>query len=493
MSLHPSSLPDFSTPVNTNHCLHTLIFIDLETTGAVPHRDRITEIGLVWYDQETGWQQASSLVNPGRPIPASISRLTGITDAMVNDAPTFKQLMPALLKLIRGRILVAHNVRFDYGFLSRELARCNQALGQRHLCTVRLSRQLEPEQDKHGLAVLAHRWQLTLNNHHRALADAQALAQLWCRWLQHFDTEHFNQLVKQCIREVHLPPHMQLTDLIALPDGPGVYLFYGEPREGESNLLYIGKSIDLRGRVFSHFSEALHNSKEARMVQQTRRIESISCAGDLSAQLLEARLIKERHPLYNRQLRKKRKIFSWKLEADAEGYLHPELYPFDEIPLSEIGQCYGQFQKPADARKALEGLSKKYKLCKYRTGLEKHRTPCFGYQLKQCYGACTGEESSESYNERLRTAFSPMEIAWWPFDGALCLYEDNTFNTFSCYHVIYQWRYLGSCSLLNQATTLLDNEEQIPFDLDSSRILQRQLRHYPKQKSTVLPIVKRRI
>lgn len=481
-AVHPAS-DLHARPAHTDW-LSKLIFVDLETTGTALGYDRITEIGLVWYCEEQGWQSASSLVNPGIRIPPAITELTGISDAMVASAPSFADLHEALLALLKGRILVAHNVRFDYGFLSRELARCDKVLGQRHLCTLRLSRLLEPDQIKHGLATLAERWQLKLDNHHRALADAKALAHLWLCWQQQFDYELLDGFVRKAIREVHLPPQLELGDLTGLPDGPGVYLFYGE----DQNLLYIGKSIDLRSRVFSHFSDALHNSKEAKMVQQTRRIEHICCAGDLGAQLLESRLIKERSPLYNRRLRRKQQMQTWQLEADEEGFLRPVLIPLGDVPASEIHRCYGLFSKAPDASRALQGIVKKNRLCLARTGLEQRQGPCFGYQLKQCAGACCGEESAERYNLRLRMALGSLEIAWWPFEGALCVKEHSDINRCTQWHLLHHWRYLGSFNRKPGARQLKAAINGDDFDLDTYKILQRQLRQLKPDQVSVLAI-----
>lgn len=482
--LTPCCAPELPAPQPQDTWLHRLIFVDLETTGAALGRDRITEIGLVWYSANHGWQAASSLVNPGIRIPSNISQLTGISNEMVADAPAFSKLSSTVQTLLQDRIIVAHNVRFDYGFLSRELARCNQVLGQRHLCTVRLSRLLQPEFDKHNLATLVQRWQLRLDNHHRALDDAMALAQLWGHWQQRFGYDCLAAQVNKAIREVHLPPQLNLQDLTQLPDGPGVYFFYGD----NDSLLYIGKSIELRTRVFSHFSDALHNSKEAQIVQQTKRIDYTACAGDMGAQLLESRLIKQHQPLYNRQLRRRKVLLSWQLNADPDGYLTPALVPFDSIPVEQAHHCYGLFTKAADALKALEGISKKNQLCSIKMGLEQRHGPCFRYQLKQCSGACCGEESAERFNMRLKLALSSLEIAWWPFDGALGVHEHHTRSDQHQWHLLYQWRYLGSYDVIPETAMLFELAHQTPFDVDSYKILQRLLPGLRPSQVQVIPL-----
>src|SRR5258708_15978629 len=124
---------------------HPLVFLDLETTGATAHFDRITEIGLVEVDCGRHVGEWSSLVNPETRIPPSIQALTGITDAMVENAPTFAALAESLYDQLEGKVLVAHNARFDYGFLKYEFRRLGLRYQPRVLCTVKLSPRLYPQ------------------------------------------------------------------------------------------------------------------------------------------------------------------------------------------------------------------------------------------------------------------------------------------------------------------------------------------------------------
>src|SRR6185369_7652921 len=153
----------------------TLIFLDLETTGATAHVDRITEIGLIEVEQGRHVGEWSSLVNPERPIPAMIESLTGITDAMVADAPTFAELAGDLYQRLAGKTLVAHNARFDFGFLRNEFRRVGLKYAPDVLCTVRLSRRLYPQERRHNLDSLIERHGFSCESRHRALADARVL------------------------------------------------------------------------------------------------------------------------------------------------------------------------------------------------------------------------------------------------------------------------------------------------------------------------------
>ena len=162
-----------------------LIFLDLETTGMLAAEERITEIGLVEIAAGEFVGSWSQLVNPQKSIPPFIQSLTGITDEMVEHAPSFAQLAPALFERLEGKLLIAHNARFDCGFLKHEFDRVGLSYAPRVLCTVKLSRKLFPEHRRHNLDSLIERHGLRCSARHRALGDAEVL---W-RFLQKIQAE----------------------------------------------------------------------------------------------------------------------------------------------------------------------------------------------------------------------------------------------------------------------------------------------------------------
>lgn len=169
---HRQSDPRYLVRLMLPECL---AFIDLETTGANPVHDRITEIGIV----EVDGARWSTLVNPKRSIPEFIQHMTGISNAMVADAPTFDQVAAELGQRLQGRLFVAHNARFDYGFVRHEYQRLGQRFQADVLCTVRLSRRLFPEHHRHNLDSLIERHGLAADDRHRAMADADLIWQFW--------------------------------------------------------------------------------------------------------------------------------------------------------------------------------------------------------------------------------------------------------------------------------------------------------------------------
>jgi DNA polymerase III subunit epsilon len=173
-----------------------LIFLDLETTGMLPAHERITEIGLVEVSDGEFVGSWSQLVNPQKLIPPFIEALTGITNEMVEDAPSFAQLAPAMFERLEGKLLIAHNARFDYGFLKSEFERVGLSYRPRVLCTVKLSRKLFPEHRRHNLDSVIERHGLSCSGRHRALGDAEVLWQFLQKIEAEVDAERIDAALR---------------------------------------------------------------------------------------------------------------------------------------------------------------------------------------------------------------------------------------------------------------------------------------------------------
>lgn len=183
-----------------------LLFVDLETTGARACNDRITEIGIVTVDTNGHVDHWSSLVNPGIPISSFIRQLTGIDDSMVASAPSFSELADELYERLSEGLLVAHNVRFDYGFLHHAFHRTGHLLNSEALCTVKLSRRLYPHEKKHSLDTLIARHALVPTARHRALADADLLWQFW----RHLASDLPSDVLNEAITALRHTPRITL-------------------------------------------------------------------------------------------------------------------------------------------------------------------------------------------------------------------------------------------------------------------------------------------
>lgn len=281
-------------------------FVDLETTGTRAAADRITEVGIVRVAVDPAGgpprvDEWSSLVDPGVPIPPAIQVLTGITDAMVRAAPTFGSVARHVEERLQGCLFVAHNARFDYGFLKHEFARLARPFKARVLCTVRLSRRLFPEAPSHSLDAVIERHGLAIAARHRALGDAQALWQFVQALYATLPPEGIEAAVRRILGIPSLPAHLPPDVLKTVPEGAGVYRFYGD----NPLPLYIGKSKNLRERVSAHFSSDWASETDLRLSSEIRRIECEPTAGELGALLREATLVKSLFPAHNRALRRK--------------------------------------------------------------------------------------------------------------------------------------------------------------------------------------------
>ena len=438
-----------------------LAFVDLETTGCTAPHDRITEIAIVTFDGKSSasW---SRLVNPETWIPGQIERLTGISNAMVADAPRFGELANDVLERLDGHLFVAHNARFDYSFLKNEFKRVGIDFRSAVLCTVKLSRKLYPGHRSHNLDSLIERHGLVVANRHRALGDALAILDFWQDIHQSFTREHIAAVVKELTARPNLPPHLN-TDLVdQLPDGHGVYFFYGE----NERPIYVCKSNRLRQRVLSHFSVDHSAAKEMSISQQVRRIDWIECAGEVEALLTEARLVKELQPTLNRQLRRNQEFYSWQLVSQKLGQLQPRLVYAQDIDPEQQNQLYGLFKSRKEAHSALVGLAKADGLCLVALGLEEGTLgkPCFARQLQRCRGACVGEESQLQHSLRVMEALGRLKLQAWPFTGPVLLPEGDV------QHVIDAWCYLGTARTEEEVWSLLETARP-RLERDTYRIL----------------------
>jgi DNA polymerase-3 subunit epsilon len=254
----------------------------------------------------------------------------------------------------------------------------------------------------------------------------------------------------------------------AIPAHPGVYLFY----DAQGGLLYVGKSVNLRDRVASHFVSKPTNPTDRRLLERCKHIDVQLTGGDLSAQLLEQRLIKERQPLFNQRLRKHRDLFTYQLGRDKTGYLTVSVVPAREVDLNQLDLYYGLFRSQRMGKDRLNKLARQHQLCHRLLGLEpKKKGPCFAYQLHQCSGACVGEETIQEYNDRLLIALAGYQIAVWPYEGPVWIEERAEQKT--DYHLIDQWLHLGTFDKHGERQLSLDR--QVPFNFDVYRILEQAL------------------
>lgn len=441
----------------------SIVFVDLETTGANPALDRVIEVGIVKVSDGQIEYEWSTLVDPGEPIPSLIQGFIGITDAMVRGAPRFADIAEEVFERIEGSLFVAHNARFDYGFLKNEFKRLGRDFQPRVLCTVKLSRALYPEHHRHGLDALIARHNLACDARHRALGDARVLWDFVQLVHAEKPPEAIQAALKKAMKTPSLPSGLERSALDAVPEAPGVYLFYGETPLP----LYIGKGINMRSRVQSHFAADHGSGRAMRLAQETKRVEWIETAGELGALLLEARLIKERSPLHNRHLRRNEELCALRLRE--EGDVALELVPLAGALAEELGELYGQFKSKREAHNTLRELAGEHGLCLKRLGLEQGKGACFNRQIKRCKGVCMGKESPQQHDLRLKTALAVLKLRAWPFPGRIAIRERDE------WHLFETWCYLGTAKSEADLHEAAQTRFETAFDLDTYRILRREL------------------
>jgi DNA polymerase-3 subunit epsilon len=286
-------------PLETPLAKVTFVVVDLETTGATADQCAITEIGAVKYRGGERLGVFETLVNPGAPIPSFISVLTGITEPMVRPAPDIDAVLPSLLEFIGGAVIVGHNLRFDMSFLAAALERRGSpGLDHHRVDTLGIARRLlQDEVPDLKLATLAHHLRASVEPCHRALADAQATADVLHALLERAGTLGVlgldDLLVLPSMRRHPCANKLRLT--AALPRRPGVYRFRG--RRGR--VLYVGHAANLRARVRGYF-HGEPRRKVPQMLRETEAIDWIECSDERDAAAQEARLVSELAPRFNR-------------------------------------------------------------------------------------------------------------------------------------------------------------------------------------------------
>ncbi len=373
--------------------------IDVETTGGDPKSERITEIAIVLHDGQQVVETFSSLVNPEVPIPDFITRITGIDNEMVRGAPKFYEVARRVVELTEGALFVAHNARFDYSFVQKEFRRLGYTFIRKQLCTVKLSRKLMPGLRSYSLGNLCRHLGIHNLQAHRAMSDAQATTQLLAHLLQLSEPNNTPQTLAQAINQARLPRHLSPATLDELPEAAGVYYFHDERGE----VLYVGKSTNIRKRVLSHFSGAHQSRRTMEMVDLIYDLSFEETGSELIALLHENEEIKRIQPPFNRAQRRSHFKIGVYQAPNPAGYqtLYLDHYHPDLLPVAG-------FAGRSQAEAALTRWGRHFELCPKLYGMEQGPGRCFHHQLHICRGACVASEAPEAYNERVAQALSAL-------------------------------------------------------------------------------------
>ena len=366
--------------------------IDIETTGTGAAYGKITEIAIVLHNGLSTTETYNTLINPECNIPWSITRLTGITNEMVAEAPKFCEVAKKIVEMTAGRIFVAHNAVFDYSFIREEFKRLGYDYKRKTICTVKLGRKLLPGHRSYSLGNICADLGIEITDRHRAIGDALATTRLFEILLAQNNLLESSLFVQQTYP---LPPEK----IAAIPGKTGVYYFY----DNQGNIIYVGKSKDIHHRVLTHFN----NSQTKKAIKMRDQIADVSwelTGSELVALLLESAEIKKHKPIYNRTQRRSAFNYGLFLCEDSNGYLNLNIRKIEgeEIPLTT-------FHFMQEGLNYLHNLAEKYALCKKLCHLDTGSGECFQAQLHHCHGACTGQECCETYNQRVMKSVSSLQ------------------------------------------------------------------------------------
>ena len=363
--------------------------LDIETTGGQYNEEGITEIAIYKFDGHEVVDQFISLVNPEKPIQPFVVKLTGINNAMLRSAPKFYEIAKRIIEITEGTIVVAHNASFDYRILQTEFRRLGYDFKKQTLCTVELSKKLIPDQASYSLGKLVRALGIPMADRHRASGDALATVKLFKMLLaKDVEKEILKSFVKTEIKSGMSP---KLLDIVEnLPSKTGIYYIHNE----KGDLIYIGKSKNIKKRVNQHFTGT--NSKSKKIQRDVFAVTFEETGSELIALLKESEEIKINKPINNRAQRKT--IFQYALYAykNEDGYMALTIEKADGRK-KEITS----FTTLQEGKNVLFKITEKHNLCQKINGLYETKNGCFQYKIKQCNGACLGIETPAIYNERV--------------------------------------------------------------------------------------------
>lgn len=414
---------------NQKYSTFMYTIIDIETTGGNFNHGKITEVAIYLHDGKKVVNEFISLINPEQFIPAYITQLTGISNQMVQEAPRFYEVAKRIVEITQGSIFVAHNAAFDYGFIKSEFAALGYPFERETLCSVKLSRKLLPGYKSYSLGNLCTELGISNSARHRAAGDALATVALFEILLKKNGGVMLPFLGNDFFSVKGLHPQLNIDKVQKLPRKIGVYYLYNQNAE----LIYIGKSKDIRQRVITHLGSP-KAQKALKMKQEVADVDFEITGSELVALLKESAEIKQNKPLYNRAQRKNKLRFGLFTFIDRKGYMRFNIAPNDGrvTPLSS-------FESIKEGMDYMFAKVDEFNLCQKLSGLFSSDGSCFQYQVKKCKGACLGEESCETYNSRAQKLIEELK---YKYDSFLVLDKGRDKDEIAVV-VIKNGRYMG--------------------------------------------------
>lgn len=381
------------------------VVIDVETTGSDAIRNRVIDIACVTVQGGKIVSEYSSLVNPHQFIPYYISQMTNITNEMVYIAPEPRLVFVKVASILSqdNAVFVAHNASFDWSFVMHSIARANlDPIFIPRLCTLKLARRIYPNLKKKNVGSLCEFLEIPIFNRHRALGDAEATAQILIKLLEkaesEFGIESKEDLLRfQNMQLKHFKPPSKTFKIVEpilkqLPTESGVYFFFDD----KNNILYIGKAKSLKERVNSYFHNSnIFSQKTSEMLKRVRNIKWECTGTELSALILESRLIKKYKPPYNSMSKTYREFPFIKLTVNED---FPRIESTWTIE-PDNAEYYGPFNSPFFVDNIIETIERQYLIRKCDSSIDsnKKQKPCFYYHIQKCLSPCSQNVTKVDY------------------------------------------------------------------------------------------------
>jgi DNA polymerase-3 subunit epsilon len=373
--------------------------VDIETTGSYAAANGITEICIHVFDGNKVVEKYDTLINPGQTIPRYIQAMTGITDAMVENAPRFEEVAEKIFSLLEHKIFVAHNVNFDYSFVKAHLKAAGYEYNAKKLCTVRLSRKIFPGFPSYSLGNLCHSLGISIHDRHRAGGDSAATVKVFQLLLENDREQFIEKSLLRNSKEQVLPPNVPKEHFERLPYSPGVYYFHNE----KGKVIYVGKAKNIRYRVNSHFSNNSESRQKQNFMRHVHAISYQSTGTELMASILESTEIRKLWPIFNYSQKRWEDTYGIYLYEDQNGY-HRLAIEKNKKHLTPV--C--TFHYLTDGHAILRKVIREFELCPKLCFLQTDNSSCEGKKEGHCYGACDNEEKPKAYNKRVQKAIESL-------------------------------------------------------------------------------------
>lgn len=450
-----------------------ICFVDLETTGGSPYKNKIIEIAIIKCINGKIIETYNKLVNPEQLVSQYILDMTGIDQSELNDAPIFADLASEIIRILDQSLFVAHNASFDYGFLRQEFGSLGVQFITDTLCSAKFSNRLFPEYKRHNLDEIIKRFDLDVKNRHRAYDDAEVIYQMFDKLPLLFDKDQLNQTMQSLIVTPNIPKYLELQTLDMLPKGQGVYIFY----DSQDIPIFANKSRNIKSSVGNHFiNTGVKVTKLDRyLAQNVSRVESYIATGFISTIIKYHKILKELMPVYN--VKNKYGQLLYYVVADAKlttDYYKIKIIKSDVKPIN--GKIIGVYKSRIKAINFLRQILSTYRLCqRYFIDLSDpkyDKSACFKYHIGECLGACISKESCNDYNKRITDNLIDKNS-----DRVLMVKENDYQNHLSYIYKISNWEimsigeYFGS-DLIESAVNIPISQEDIDvISVDSKSIL----------------------